>query len=80
MTEVEHLTRVPLIRLVGRSSYSLQGAIEQHITRQFPTSQIVKEFASDIGWQIDIDERIAKQAIKDIFEISNGVVELKVKQ
>lgn len=80
LAECEHLTRVPLITLVGHSSYSLQGAIEQYITRQFPTSQIAKEFASDIGWHIDIDERVAKQAIKDIFEISNGTVELKVKQ
>ena len=69
-----------MLTLIGHSSYALQGMIEQHLTSQFSGCKINKEFTADIAWQIDIDERQAKQAAKDIFEISNGAVELKVKQ
>ena len=80
LEQLELITRVPMLTLIGHSSYALQGMIEQHLTSQFSGCKINKEFTADIAWQIDIDERQAKQAAKDIFEISNGAVELKVKQ
>ncbi|KPV96204.1 IMPACT family member YigZ [Pseudoalteromonas sp. P1-9] len=80
LSDIELLTRVPMVTLLGESSYALQGVIEQHINSQFSGSNIEKEFSAIIAWQIAIDERNAEQAIKDIYEISNGAVELKVKQ
>ena len=80
LSDIEVLTRVPMVTLLGESSYALQGVIEQHINTKFSGSNIEKDFSANIAWHIAIDERNAAQAIKDIYEISNGAVELKVKQ
>ena len=78
-----HLTttlKVPSVELVGCSDYSAQGAIEQLLKTQFQVLNIEKQFTANIEWVITIDSRQAAQAIKDIYDLSHGAVELSIKQ
>lgn len=77
---LELKNRVPSATLIGTSSYALQGVIEQSLNTHFAVMKMDKTFTEQIEWQIEIDARQVKDAIKDIYEISHGAVELKVKQ
>ncbi|MEO2268834.1 YigZ family protein [Pseudoalteromonas pernae] len=72
--------KVPSVELIGDSDYALQGQIEQCLNSNYQVLNINKEYGGHIGWSIEIDERQAQQAIKDIFDLSHGTVELKIKQ
>lgn len=80
LAKLETVLKVPSVELVGRSEYSMQGAIEQLLKTQFQVLNINKQFTANIDWQITIDSRQAQQAIKDIFDLSHGAVELTIKE
>jgi putative IMPACT (imprinted ancient) family translation regulator len=80
LTHLTTLVKVPSVELVGISEYSMQGAIEQLLKTNYQVLNIEKQFTANIEWLITIDSRQAKHAIKEIFDLSHGVVELKVKQ
>ncbi|QFU03428.1 IMPACT family member YigZ [Pseudoalteromonas sp. THAF3] len=72
--------KVPSVVLIGDSDYALQGVIEQRLQTHYQVLDIEKQYGSAIRWQICIDERQSDAAIKDIFDLSHGTVELKIKQ
>ncbi|MCG7568017.1 YigZ family protein [Pseudoalteromonas sp. CnMc7-15] len=72
--------KVPSVVLIGDSDYALQGVIEQRLQTHYQVLDIEKQYDSAIRWQICIDERQSDAAIKDIFDLSHGTVELKIKQ
>ncbi|GAP75894.1 YigZ family protein [Pseudoalteromonas sp. CO325X] len=72
--------KVPSVVLIGDSDYALQGVIEQRLQTHYQVLDIEKQYDSAIRWQICIDERQSHAAIKDIFDLSHGTVELKIKQ
>ena len=80
LAKLETVLKVPSVELVGSSEYSMQGAIEQVLKTQFQVLSINKQFTANIDWQITIDSRQAQQAIKDIFDLSHGAVELTIKE
>lgn len=80
LAELSLATRVPMVTLQGESSYALQGIIEQTLNKSYQVSQLDKAFSQSIAWTITIAAAQAKDAIKEIYEISHGAVELKVKQ
>ena len=65
---------------MGCSDYSAQGAIEQLLKTQFQVLNIEKQFTANIELVITIDSRQATQAIKDIYDLSHGAVELSIKE
>ncbi|WP_372761341.1 YigZ family protein [Pseudoalteromonas sp.] len=72
--------KVPSIKIVGTSEYNLQGAIEQLLKTNYQVLNIEKQFTANIEWVITIDSRQATHAIKDIFDLSHGAVELTIKE
>ena len=80
LSQLKTVTKVPSIEIVGQSEYSMQGAIEQLLKTNYQVLNIEKQFTANIEWVITIDSRQAKQAIKDIFDLSHGVVELTIKE
>lgn len=79
LAKLQTKINVPNVKLVGTSDYAVQGAIEQCLKNSYKVLAIEKQFTANIGWLITIDSRQAKQAIKDIFDLSHGTVELTVK-
>ena len=53
---------------------------EQLLKTNYQVLNIEKQFTANIEWVITIDSRQAKQAIKDIFDLSHGAVELTIKE
>lgn len=80
LTHLSTIVKVPSVELVGSSDYASQGAIEQLLKTQYQVLNIDKQFTASIEWTITIDSRQAQQAIKDIYDLSHGAVELSVKQ
>jgi len=80
LEQLTTIVKVPSVELIGYSDYSSQGAIEQLLKTQYQVLNIEKQFTANIEWAITIDSRQANQAIKDIYDLSHGAVELKVKQ
>ncbi len=80
LVQLTTVTKVPSVELIGYSDYSSQGAIEQLLKTEYQVLNIEKQFTANIEWAITIDSRQAQQAIKDIYDLSHGAVELKVKQ
>ena len=80
LAALETITKVPSVELTGFSDYSAQGAIEQLLKTKFQVLNIEKQFTANIEWAITIDSREAAQAIKDIYDLSHGAVELKIKE
>ena len=80
LAKLQTVVKVPSVQLVGYSEYSMQGAIEQLLKTNFQVLNIEKQFSANIDWLITIDSRQAQQAIKDIFDLSHGAVELTIKE
>ena len=80
LAKLQTVVKVPSAELVGFSEYSMQGAIEQYLKTNFQVLNIEKQFTANIEWTITIDSRQAQQAIKDIFDLSHGAVELTIKE
>ncbi|MFU2510688.1 YigZ family protein [Pseudoalteromonas sp. ASV78] len=80
LTHLTTTVKVPSVELIGYSDYSIQGAIEQLLKTQYQVLTIEKQFTANIEWVITIDSRQAVQAIKDIYDLSHGAVELSIKQ
>ena len=80
LSQLETSIKVPSVELIGDSDYALQGQIEQCLNSKYQVLNIAKEFGVGISWLIKIDERQADTAIKDIYDLSHGTVELKIKQ
>lgn len=80
LVQLTTVTKVPSVELTGVSDYAVQGAIEQLLKTKYQVLNIEKQFTANIEWGITIDSREATQAIKDIYDLSHGAVELKVKQ
>lgn len=80
LAQLTTTVKVPSVELIGYSDYSAQGAIEQLLKTQFQVLHIEKQFTANIEWNITIDSRQATQAIKDIYDLSHGAVELSIKQ
>lgn len=80
LAQLTTTVKVPSVELIGYSDYSAQGAIEQLLKTQFQVLNIEKQFTANIEWVITIDSRQAAQAIKDIYDLSHGAVELSIKQ
>ena len=79
LLELETSLKIPSVELEGNSDYAVQGAIEQLLNTQYSTLDIAKNYAEQVHWCITIDERQAHSAIKDIFDLTHGAVELKIK-
>ncbi|ALS31421.1 hypothetical protein PTRA_a0017 [Pseudoalteromonas translucida KMM 520] len=80
LANLSTINKVPSIELIGSSEYSMQGAIEQLLKTKYQVLNIDKQFTANIEWVITIDSRQATQAIKDIFDLSHGAVELTIKE
>ncbi|MGS0537132.1 YigZ family protein [Pseudoalteromonas sp. SaAl2] len=80
LAKLNTVVKVPSVELTGFTDYSVQGAIEQLLKTKYQVLNIEKQFTANIEWTITIDSREAAQAIKDIYDLSHGAVELKVKQ
>ena len=80
LAKLDTVLKVPSIELLGSSEYSMQGAIEQLLKTHYQVLNIEKQFTANIDWVITIDSRQAQQAIKDIFDLSHGAVELTIKE
>ena len=80
LAKLDTVLKVPSVELIGSSEYSMQGAIEQLLKTHYQVLNIEKQFTANIDWVITIDSRQAQQAIKDIFDLSHGAVELTIKE
>ncbi|ASM52380.1 hypothetical protein PNIG_a0017 [Pseudoalteromonas nigrifaciens] len=80
LANLSTINKVPSIELIGSSEYSMQGVIEQLLKTKYQVLNIDKQFTANIEWVITIDSRQAMQAIKDIFDLSHGAVELTIKE
>ena len=80
LAKLNTVLKVPSVELLGSSEYSMQGAIEQLLKTHYQVLNIEKQFTANINWVITIDSRQAQQAIKDIFDLSHGAVELTIKE
>ena len=80
LAQLQTSVKVPSVQLVGQSDYSAQGSIEQLLKTRFQVLNIEKQFTANIEWVITIDSRQAAQALKDIYDLSHGAVELSIKQ
>ena len=80
LANLSTINKVPSIELIGSSEYSMQGVIEQLLKTKYQVLNIDKQFTANIEWVITIDSRQATQAIKDIFDLSHGAVELTIKE
>jgi uncharacterized YigZ family protein len=80
LAKLHTLTKVPSAEIIGFSEYNMQGAIEQLLKTNYQVLNIEKQFTANIEWVITIDSRQAEQAIKDIFDLSHGAVELTIKE
>ncbi|ATC84805.1 YigZ family protein [Pseudoalteromonas arctica] len=80
LVKLQTVLKVPSVEITGSSGYSMQGAIEQLLKTKYQVLNIDKQFTANIEWVITIDSREAQQAIKDIFDLSHGAVELTIKE
>ena len=80
LTKLQTLVKVPSVEITGSSDYAMQGAIEQLLKTHYQVLNIEKQFGAYVQWNITIDSRQAALAIKDIFDLSHGVVELTIKE
>ncbi|MBQ4864088.1 YigZ family protein [Pseudoalteromonas sp. MMG013] len=80
LVQLETRLKIPSIILQGESDYALQGIIEQYLQSHFTILAIDKEYSASVCWKISIDHRQARQAQQEIFDLSNGVVELTIKE
>ncbi|KTF10927.1 YigZ family protein [Pseudoalteromonas sp. H105] len=80
LTQLSTVIKVPSAILTGGSDYSIQGAIEQLLKTKYQVLDIEKQYTANIEWIITIDSREAALAIKDIYDLSHGAVELKIKE
>ncbi len=80
LVKLQTVLKVPSVEITGSSEYSMQGAIEQLLKTKYQVLNIDKQFTANIDWVITIDSREAQQAIKDIFDLSHGAVELTIKE
>ncbi|MBH0062931.1 YigZ family protein [Pseudoalteromonas sp. NZS71] len=80
LVKLQTVLKVPSVEITGSSEYSMQGAIEQLLKTKYQVLNIDKQFTANIKWVITIDSREAQQAIKDIFDLSHGAVELTIKE
>jgi uncharacterized YigZ family protein len=80
LVNMQTVLKVPSVEITGSSEYSMQGAIEQLLKTKYQVLNIDKQFTANIEWVITIDSREAQQAIKDIFDLSHGAVELTIKE
>ncbi len=80
LANLSTINKVPSIELIGSSEYSMQGVIEQLLKTKYQVLNIDKQFTANIEWVITIDSRQATQAIKEIFDLSHGAVELTIKE
>ena len=80
LVKLQTVLKVPCVEITGSSEYSMQGAIEQLLKTKYQVFNIDKQFTANIEWVITIDSREAQQAIKDIFDLSHGAVELTIKE
>ncbi|MFY8274621.1 YigZ family protein [Pseudoalteromonas sp. SSDWG2] len=80
LVQLQTQIKVPSVELTGDSDYALQGQIEQCLNSKYQVLSVDKEYGGHIAWHIRIDARQAKAAIQDIFDLSHGTVELKIKQ
>ena len=80
LVNMQTVLKVPSVEITGSSEYSMQGAIEQLLKTKYQVLNIDKQFTANIEWVITIDSRQAQQAIKDIFDLSHGAVELTIKE
>lgn len=80
LVKLQTVLKVPSVEITGSSEYSMQGAIEQLLKTKYQVLNIDKQFTANIEWVITIDSREAQQAIKDIFDLSHGAVELTIKE
>ena len=80
LVKLQTVLKVPCVEITGSSEYSMQGAIEQLLKTKYQVLNIDKQFTANIEWVITIDSREAQQAIKDIFDLSHGAVELTIKE
>ena len=80
LVKLQTVLKVPSVEITGSSEYSMQGVIEQLLKTKYQVLNIDKQFTANIEWVITIDSREAQQAIKDIFDLSHGAVELTIKE
>ncbi len=80
LAELKTAERVPSAELTGSSEYALQGAIEQCLKSRYRVMNLECQYGERIDWHITLDAREAKMAVQDIFDLSHGAVELKIKQ
>ncbi|WP_076926034.1 YigZ family protein [Pseudoalteromonas sp. EB27] len=80
LVKLQTVLKVPSVEITGSSEYSMQGAIEQLLKTKYQVLNTDKQFTANIEWVITIDSREAQQAIKDIFDLSHGAVELTIKE
>ncbi|CAM4269900.1 YigZ family protein [Pseudoalteromonas byunsanensis] len=79
LAQLQTSLKIPASTLTGYSDYALQGAIEQYLNTHFTILSMDKQYGAVIEWSIDIDHRQALRASQEIFDLTHGVVELKIK-
>jgi uncharacterized YigZ family protein len=80
LTKLNTTLKIPSAMLIGRSDYGQQGIIEQHLQQQFTILGIDKQFSAQVDWVIEIDYREAKRACEEIYDLTHGLVEFKIKE
>lgn len=80
LAQLQTSLKIPAVTLVGESDYALQGVIEQYLHSHFTILSIEKDYGVAVSWQISLDHRQVQQARQEIFDLSNGVVELTIKE
>ncbi|TMO65896.1 YigZ family protein [Pseudoalteromonas aurantia] len=80
LAQLKTSLKIPAVTLEGESDYALQGVIEQYLHAHFTILSIEKDYGVVVSWQISLDHRQVQQARQEIFDLSNGVVELTIKE
>jgi uncharacterized YigZ family protein len=72
--------KIPSAMLIGQSDYGQQGIIEQYLHQHFTILALDKLFSARVDWHIEIDHREAKRACEEIYDLTHGLVEFKIKE
>ncbi|CCQ10683.1 FIG000605: protein co-occurring with transport systems (COG1739) [Pseudoalteromonas luteoviolacea B = ATCC 29581] len=80
LAQLPTVLKIPTVQVSGESDYSFQGLIEKCLLTNYSALCLDKQFGSTIIWSIEIDSRVAASACAEIFDLTHGTVEFKIKQ
>ncbi|MFC0119973.1 YigZ family protein [Pseudoalteromonas xiamenensis] len=80
LAQLETSLKIPPAYLEGISDYGQQGQIEQYLQSHFTILALEKNYSDKVAWLVELDYREATTACEEIYDLTHGTVEFKIKE